>query len=503
MITTILFTTLSVAPPAASVATPIAIVSQDEKAEAAERIAAVGDDVDKLMELAQEFKDADKDEAAREVYRKVITIDADHHDARKGLRHHSYDDQWFESYAELSRYKREEAKRMKEKGLVRFKDDWVPEGDLPFLQMGWIRQDDDSWEHPATIARQAQLERYEAEGWLMQTDLVWVPPDEQHKWQEGLIKAGDEWMTNEAAAEFHSHIGQWWTIPGQHFIAATTTAWNTGAAAVANADSIYGEMVRIFGKQIEGEKLEFLVLNSLEQYNNMAGGNQELQIPTSEASGFSSMHYAFFADALFDGFFTGVEGEAPIPVYKGTGVAYWDTNDPALAPWGPFSVRNAAAHAYMERIDPSWGAVAQVLANQQQLQPNVFWSEKSIPLWLRYGAAAYVERYMKGQNDGNPWELRDWAIEMVAGKGGVRALEQLLAFELDPANAEEGGKMMMEAGAVVSFMMDGDCAPVRQAHAAFKAALRSGDSAKAKEAGAALTQALIDNEAQLKTYLGQ
>ena len=52
-----------------------------------------------------------------------------------------YDDKWFESYAALSKYKREEAQRMlDEHGLVRHGDDWVPEVDLPYLRMGWVKQ---------------------------------------------------------------------------------------------------------------------------------------------------------------------------------------------------------------------------------------------------------------------------------------------------------------------------------------------------------------------------
>ena len=52
---------------------------------------------------------------------------------------------------------------------------------------------------------------------------------------------------------------------------------------------------------------------------------------------------------------------------------------------------------------------------------------------------------------------------------------------------------------LVSFVIDGENQPVREAHAAFKAALRSGEGVP--EAAAALQQAILDNEEALHYHV--
>ena len=45
---------------------------------------------------------------------------------------------------------------MKGKGLARYKDEWVPEGDVPFLNMGWTKDEKGVWTNPAELARLKQ-----------------------------------------------------------------------------------------------------------------------------------------------------------------------------------------------------------------------------------------------------------------------------------------------------------------------------------------------------------
>jgi hypothetical protein len=61
-------------------------------------------------------------------------------------------------------------------------------------------------------------------------------------------------------------------------------------------------------------------------------------------------------------------------------------------------------------------------------------------------------------------------------------------------------RRIQEAGLLVSFRLDGNCAPVTAAHAAFRTALMSG--AGQAEAAAALQQALGEHTAELKAYAG-
>jgi hypothetical protein len=82
----------------------------------------------------------------------------------------------------------------------------------------------------------------------------------------------------------------------------------------------------------------------------------------------------------------------------------------------------------------------------------------------------------------------------------MRALEAVLAFELDPDDRDDGLKLLLEAGAVVAFVVDGGCAPVTAAHAAFQKSLASG-KIEAKVV-AALTAAVRAHQAELKVFAG-
>ena len=59
-------------------------------------------------------------------------------------------------------------------------------------------------------------------------------------------------------------------------------------------------------------------------------------------------------------------------------------------------------------------------------------------------------------------------------------------------------RLIHEAGFVVSFILDGDCLPVREKHQAFKAALKRAEGER--EAAEALQAALIENERALQKY---
>jgi len=162
------------------------------------RLAQAGDDPAKLWELHLWCKETSRNAASTKVLKKIVELAPDHEEARKALGHQSYDGQWFESYTALAKYKREEEKRMSEKGLVRFKDEWVPQADLPYRRMGWVKDDDGAWASPHELARRAEEAKLAAEGWQQQY-LVWVPPAEFDKWKAGLWKCGDEWLTLDEA----------------------------------------------------------------------------------------------------------------------------------------------------------------------------------------------------------------------------------------------------------------------------------------------------------------
>src|SRR5262249_35013869 len=93
------------APSPAPAPAPAASAPVDPQLDA--KIAAAGSDVAKLLALAATCSSAGQDDAAKTVYGKVLAVDKDNEVAHKGLHHQLYDHKWFESFAELSKYKRD------------------------------------------------------------------------------------------------------------------------------------------------------------------------------------------------------------------------------------------------------------------------------------------------------------------------------------------------------------------------------------------------------------
>jgi len=486
---------------------PVRLLQDAGDADIDAQIAAAGEDVAKLLELAKSFSASSKDDAAKKTYKRIVEVDPNHEEAHKALRHHFYDNKWFESYAELSKYRREEAAKMKEKGLVKFKDGWVSEADLPYLNMGWVKDDNGKFVDPVAAAQAKKVAEWKAAGYEFRADdSTWIAPADKSKWTPTTWKCGEEWLDTEKANEFHSQIGQWWQREGDHFVCWSTCEWEGANWAVWYADQSYGDLVRLFGVQ-PAKKPHFVVLNSLDQYNQAAGGQPPL-LPETE--GISSVHGAYFADA-----FLIPDQETQAVQYLGCGVSYWDRKDEKLRAWGPFWLRWAAAQSYCEAIDPSWLAVSELVAaatGGAQPSASSFWTEKKIPRWMRYGAAAYCERYMKdpeATEGGNPWSLREFAFSQLKAGGSMHKVEDIFAFGLDLNDIENSARLYQEAGLVVSYLLDGADGDkkLREKHQAFKAALKGtlAGTAKPKElpdAVEALQKELAKNEKDIKKFAG-
>jgi hypothetical protein len=108
-----------------------ATVATAQDAEYDTKLAEAGDDVAKLWELHLWCKETSRNSESRATLKKLLENDAEHEEAHKALGHHNYDGQWFETYTSLAKYKRAEEASMKEKGLARYKDEWVKIDDLP------------------------------------------------------------------------------------------------------------------------------------------------------------------------------------------------------------------------------------------------------------------------------------------------------------------------------------------------------------------------------------
>lgn len=490
------------APVAAAPLTP-APWTQDEGSGDAEfdgKLTAAGDDVEALWTLHEESRAGGRRDLSKIALKKIIEVAPDHEEARKALGHRRYDDQWFESYSALSKYRREEEKRkLEEEGVVRYNDGWAKPEDIPFLRMGWTKDEATSeWVNPAIQAAKDQDAKLRADGWEQRVDMTWYSPDEAAKVEENLWKCGEEWLDLEKANEFHSQPYQWWAEKGDHFIALGTVpraADGSGRIEWSRwwADQTWDELVRALGVKPD-QPPTFVVLGNLDQYNAFAAGSQELGLPQTEGTGASSVHYSYFADSMFD-------PRTQPPTYQGQGVCYWDYANPDMYYFGEYAVRHAAAHSYMERIDPSWNTISEAFDNPNGLQAANFWAEKRIPKWLRYGIAAHCERFMKNPapaEGADPFANRAWALKNLRAGGELGSLEDVFAMNIDPADITGSLRRIFVAGLLVSFMLDGENEAVREAHAAFKAAMVSG--ADTSEAAAALQKALTDNQEALKAY---
>ena len=497
---TFVLSALTLLPNPVAAPTPAAtFLTQEDDFEA--KITAAGEDVAKLLELADAFEAEKNRDGARATYKRILELDDSNEKAHKALRHHFYDGKWFTSYAKLSKYRREEAKRMKEEfGMVRYEDGWVLEADLPYLRMGWTKTEAGTWQNPADLLEEARIKELKEAGHTFRPDdSTWIAKEDESKWQENLWRCGDEWLPMEEANTYHGELRQWWELTGEHFVTYATTDWEGGNWARWHADLIYPEMVRVFGKK-PTKKPHFIVAKSIAQYNELAAGSQENQTPGIEIDGFSSVHHSFFAEAYFDFVGDGTPENTTV-IYKGCGVGMWDKADDVLKAWGPYSIRHAAAQSYIEAIDPSWLAISEFINNQGgQPSSEAFWGEKDIPRWLRYGAASFVERYASDAilSGGSGFGVRDWAFSQL---GELRPVADIVAFGLDLNDIDGSTQLILQAGALVSFMMDGENAAVKQAHAALKSALMKGEDTK--EPVAALEKALTEAEADFKAHVSR
>ncbi len=389
---------------------------------------------------------------------------------------------------------------MKAKGLARFKDEWVPEAELPFLNMGWTKDEKGVFQNPVRLARAKQSADWTAAGYEFRPDdNSWIAPDDREKWAAKLWKCGEEWVDMAKANEYHAKPEHTWELAGEHFEVETTMDWEGAYSARWHADKIWPELVRIFGVQ-PTEKPHVVVLSSLEQYNLVAGNTPLLP----EFEGYSSLHGAYFADLYFD-------DEAKPPQFLGCGVSYWVRKDSKGEIWGPLWLRWAAGQSFVDAIDPSWGAIGDRIGGAGTVEnaafATAFWAEKKIPRWLRYGAASYVERFEKdplAAEGADPWPLRTFAFGEIKKSGGLRKIDDVFTFALDIKDIPGSSRLYHEAGLVVAYLMDGAPADkeLAEKHAAFKTALKAGKKADVTTAVTALQKALVKHDKDIRKFAG-
>lgn len=466
---------------ATEITTPF--VQDDPAKEFTKRFEAAGNDVAKLWDVYLWAEAFGLRNESRRCLRKIVQVDPQHRAANEALGHIFYAGRWFPSERKLAEFKKEEEERLAaEKGLVRWKDQWVPADDVPNLEKGLVRDDQGRW------VNKEEFEKLQA-GWRRQ-DLLWIPPDEVSKLDEGLWKCGTEWLPLAQADTYHGQIGRWWSIPTDAFVLHTTCRRELADRATHILYATVRDLVRVVGTQ-PAEPVPVVLLRTSEQYNQVASNESPLGPVASH--GLSSAHHAFFADAWFD---------LPAQRFHGAGFGYWDDSSQAGNSYGPHSLRHAAAQALLEGIDPSPKTLQRTFrARGQNHDFKAFYAEKRFPEWFRYGAASYAERYFIDSTvatGGNPNWAREWSVQNIVNRGGLRPIAQILDKPFDPWDAADAGKLMNERGLLVAFMVDGAFPPLVEAHAELKMKIRKGEDLK--PVFAKIQKLLVENEQQLRKF---
>jgi len=463
---------------------------QDKKAEYEKRRKDAGKDIQKLWDLYLWCDANGMDKQGRSCLRAIVRVDKSHRKAREALGHLEYAGKWFTTQKKLDKYKKEEEERIaEEQGLVRFNDEWVPADHVPYLEKGLTQDEKGNW------VDKEELEKLKG-GWVKQ-DTTWVSPDEIPNMEKGLWKCGEEWKSLEEANEYHSELGRWWVIPSEYYVVYTTCDRDTALKAIDHMERAYRDLNRALGGAPAG-KVNVVVLRSEDQYREFAAGVDGERIPT-DVRGLSSLHWSYFADTWFEG----QEGDI---TFMGAGVGYWDASTDAGSAFGVHSVRHAAALSLIEAVDPSPKALAK--AQKSRLEGwngEDFWGEKKLPEWYRFGIASYADRYFIDQfvaQGGNHHWAREWSIQNLLSKGGLRPTKQIFKAELSFQTIEDSIKLLNELGLVMAFVLDAKCAPVSAKYGAVKHAVRKGDAKEIEKAMTELETAIIENEKALLEFAG-
>jgi hypothetical protein len=460
------------------------IVVQDRRAEFDRKLREARGDIPKLWELYEWCEAFNMRAEGRRVLRDILRVDEEEPRANELLGHIRYDGRWFPNQREVDQYKREKAAReAAEKGLVEWRGQWVRPEHVALLERGLVQSQSGEWMTPE------DLEKLQA-GWVRQ-DLEWIPPDQVDKITEGLWYVDGEWLSLEAANEHRSRLDQWWRIPGDHFVLYTTHERSTAEQILRMVDETWRDLVRFFGVE-PPFKPHVLVLRSVDQYREFSGGVPNQRMGT-EAHGMSSVHGNYFADTWIDW-----EQRA----YLGTGVAYYDARTETGQRFGRHFVKGAAGLAFVEAIDPSPQAIGRMRsARRPELDLRAFYAEKRIPAALRYGAAAYVERYFIDRQiptGGDSEWARKWSVSNILRQGGIDPVNRILEFEVDPADPDGGLRAINQTGLLVAFILDGQQEAVSEAHAAFRTAMLEGGNLRQPLEN--LFKAVRDNEAAMRRF---
>ena len=466
-----------------------------QDAEFEQRRKAAGNDVDKLWDVYKWCKEQKKDDKGRSVCRQILKIDPNFEDANLALGYVKYDDKWFPSQKKIEEYKKEQAakdaKTADKDGLVDFKGQRVPPEDVPFLEKGLVKDDEGKWVNAEELKRKK-------DGWILQ-DLEWVSPADKANVEKGLWKCDDKWLTLDEANTFHHELYKWWRIPTEHYWLYTT---HDRALALEKfkpiLDQAWDDLTKVSGFEPERKPIVVLLRDN-EQYQLCAVGDTGEDFPETDGHKLSTWFNAYFSERAAHP----LGGEPML-----AGIGFWNPDAKDGDKWGVHAARRALGLAFADALDPSAKALEKAKKTKKYERDFLqeFQEEKRIPEWFRQGVASYAERYYVdtsvGRNGNLQWP-REWSVENIKNKGGLRPIKQLMDPKFQLKSGDDAPKVTNELGLMIAFAVDGKCAPVTEKFKVVQAGLKSNKNKK--ELGAdiqALADEIIKQEAELRKFAG-
>jgi len=456
----------------------------------AQRLAAANGEVEGLWEVYGWCLETDRAEKARATLRRLLRTDPEHEAARTALGHQQLLGQWFLSTGALERFRaRQDETAALARGHVEHESVWMHPDERRLVSKGRVKDHETGlW---TTVAERRRLR----EGWVRQ-DLAWIEPEDAAHVIGGQWSVDGEWLSLPQANRRHARLDAMWRIPGPDVLLHATVDREVALRAQEEMGRAILDLNRVFGVE-PMLPLPVAVLRDEEQYDLFAFGDPEGRRAPTHGGRLQVVHSAFFCESWFPH----VDGKRQ---FRGMGVCYWDSQAPNGDLFGVHAARLAVGLSYVDAIDPSPKAIRKGSSGGPDPEYyEAFLEEKQLPAWLRYGGAVYAERYFRDTRPhavDDPWWPRTWSLDNLRQRGGLRPIPEVFAFPLDPDDRDGGLKLLLEAGLLVAFVLDGDCAPVTTAHAKLKKGLVAG-RVKAAQVKA-LQAALLAHEAELRAFAG-
>lgn len=422
------------------------------------------------------------------VLRRLLRVAPDHAEARAALGYHGEPGRWFASREAFERFQRAQQEEVaRSKGLVLDHGLWIHREERAQATKGWVKDPPTGqWLGPGEL-------RKREEGWARQ-DLTWIPPADAAELDDERWLVEGEWVDLATANLRHARLDSMWHVPSREVLVHSCADRAVVLRAQEHMARALEDLRKVFGAE-PPLPLEVTLLRDEEQYDLFAFGDPEGRRPATDARRLHVVHSAFFAESWF-------QRQKGKLEYRGMGVCLWDPLAPNGDLFGIHAARLALGLSYVEALDPSPKAVRKAASSGPGADFVAAWeAEKLLPAWLRWGGAVYAERFFHDPTvgtEGDPWWARKWSRDSLAQRGGLRALAEVLACRIDPEDRDDGLRRLLEVGHVVSFVVDGDCAPVRAAHEELARLLAAGRLQRSQVD--ALTQALLDNEAALRAW---